>query len=146
MRYMTSISKYLCVVLFFTAIAQSSSAQSVSDKQIKKNVSIISEPLKSVTALEPRVFEYNTAQFSQLRLPQGTQYGFISEEFQQVFPELVSQKNYSYMQGKNSYKRAAVKTVDMEGLIPVLVASIKEQQKEIDQLRIELDELKKKIK
>lgn len=143
---MTSISKYLCVVLFSSVIAQSSSAQSVSDKQIKKNVSTISEPLKSVTALEPRVFEYNTAQFSQLHLPQGTQYGFISEEFQQVFPELVSQKNYSYMQGKNSYKRAAVKTVDMEGLIPVLVASIKEQQKEIDQLRIELDELKKKIK
>jgi len=146
MRYITSISKYLCVVLFFTVIAQQSSAQSVSDKQIKKNVSTISEPLKSVTALEPRVFEYNTAQFSHLQLPQGAHYGFISEEFQQVFPELVGQKHYSYMQGKNLYKKAAVKTVDMEGLIPVLVASIKEQQKEIDQLRMELDELKKKVK
>jgi hypothetical protein len=48
------------------------------------------------------------------------------------------------MFGKNTYRTRKVKTVDMESLIPILVASVKEQQAEIEQLKKELQVLKSK--
>jgi hypothetical protein len=79
-------------------------------------------------------------------LPGGKQYGFLAEDVQQVFPELIRYRNMNYATGKNSSRTAQVKTMDMESLIPILVASIKEQQAEIEKLKAELSELKQKVK
>jgi hypothetical protein len=46
------------------------------------------------------------------------------------------------MFGKNSYRNATLKTIDELSLIPVLVASIKEQQLQIEKLTSELEILK----
>jgi hypothetical protein len=51
----------------------------------------------------------------------------------------------NYTTGKNSYRTAKVKTMDMESLIPILVASIQEQQAEIEKLKAELKALKEKV-
>jgi hypothetical protein len=48
------------------------------------------------------------------------------------------------MVGKNLYKNATVQSIDLEGLVPVLIASIKQQQAQIDQLRMEVEALKNK--
>lgn len=77
-------------------------------------------------------------------MKKGTQYGFIAEDIAQTFPELVAEKSFSYMFGKNAYRTAKVKTVDEASLIPVLVASIKEQQEQIEKLKQEIENLKNK--
>lgn len=122
------------------------SAQNVSDADLKKNATNISEPLQKLSMLEPKSFEFNTTQFKNLQLPGGKQYGFLSEDVQQVFPELIRYRNMNYATGKNSYRTAKVKDMDMESLIPILVASIKEQQAEIEKLKAEVRDLKQKAK
>jgi hypothetical protein len=129
------------IVLCFSNV--NAFSQDLSDKDIKTNVTSIENPLKQITSLNPKIFEYNTGRYSHLSLPAGTQYGFIAEEFQQVFPGMVYRKPYSFMYGKNAYRNATIKTINLENLIPVLIASIKEQQMQIDQLRFEIEKLKR---
>jgi hypothetical protein len=117
-------------------------SQKLHDNEIKKNVTAINNSLQKLTQLQPRMFEYKTDQYKHLKLQGGTQYGFVAEDFQQVFPELVKEKSTSYMFGKNSYRNATLKTIDELSLIPVLVASIKEQQVQIEKLTAELEILK----
>lgn len=146
MKQVSYIIKNLFFFFLFAFSAQLAFSQTLSDNELKKNVTPIESPLKSVISLEPKAFEYKTSDYSYLKLPKGEHYGFITEEFQQVFPALVTSESRSYMQGKNMFKRATTKTVDLEGLIPILVASIKEQQSEINLLKKEVEALKSKIK
>ncbi len=121
-----------------------SNAQQLKDEAIKTNITPIENPLQVVNSLQPLSYEYKTGQYKHLKLPSGTHYGFMAEDFQQVLPGLVYNKAYSYASGKNSTRNATIKSIDMESLIPVLIASIKEQQVQIEQLRAEVEALKRK--
>ncbi|MFT3903192.1 MAG: tail fiber domain-containing protein [Niabella sp.] len=116
----------------------SANAQSISDYQLKTNVTDIQNPIKQLKQLEPKVFEYNKQGYSFLKLENGQHYGFLAEDVQKVFPELVKEKSVSYMQGKNRMRQAKIKTIDEKAFIPVLIASIKQQQAEIEALKLEL--------
>jgi hypothetical protein len=120
-------------------------AQAIPDSLVRQNITIIKNPLQRLTSLEPATFEYNNDKFRDLQLPAGKQYGFLSENVQQVFPDLVSYRQYSYRAGKNMLRTAKIKSVDTESLIPVLVASVKEQQAEIEKLKTEIESLKKQF-
>jgi len=135
---------YLTVIFLMSATL--SYSQHLTDNQIKKNVSAINQPLQSILSLQPRTYEYNNAEYAYLKFPQGQKFGFISEEFQHVFPGLVYKKPVSIVTGKNSTRNATVHSIDQESLIPLLIGAIKEQQTQIDQLRRELNELKVNIK
>ncbi len=132
---------FITLGLFVSTIA---TAQTINDEQTKLNVTTISNPVERLSMLKPISFEYNTKQFKFLNLQAGKQYGFLSDNIQAVFPELVKEKRVTYMQGKNNYKNASIASINETSLIPVLVASIVEQQKQIDQLKSEIDALKKK--
>lgn len=138
------IVKSFFIALFLLATTISF-AQEKTDGVVQKKVGAIDHPVQSLEKLEPGVFEYDQQQSKTLRLPQGKHYGFTVAEVEAVFPQLIKHSTRTYMYGKNTYRTATVKTVDMESLIPVLVASIKEQQQEIDQLKKELQELKKPV-
>jgi len=144
MRYIPYASRSLCIFITLFLVTQQSAAQSLADTEIKTNVAPIPDPLRSVLALEPRAYDYKTKQFSHLQLPGGRHYGFIAEEFREVFPGMVYKKPQSYMIGKNNQRNATINAIDMESLIPVLVASIKQQQVLIDELRAEVEALKKR--
>ena len=143
MYRISALGKFTLVILFVIS-AQLAFSQDLSDNEIKKNAVPIQEPLKQITSLNPQKFEYNRDKYNHLQLPVGSHYGFIAEEFQQVFPALVYRKSQSYLVGKNSYRNAQVKTINLEQLIPVLIASIKEQQIQLDALKAEIEQLKKK--
>lgn len=144
MRQSLISARFLCLTLAICFSAQQAISQDLNDNVVKKNISPITNPLQVIRSIQPMMFEYNNSQYSHLKLPSGPQYGFVAEEFQRVFPAMVYKKPYSFMSGKNSYKTATVKSIDMESLIPILVASIKEQQAAIDQLKAEIEMLKKR--
>ena len=123
--------------------SNTSFAQQISDKEIKKNVVAIDNALSRLVKLEPKSFTYDNGKYNYLSLDKGKQYGFIAEDIVQTFPELVNEKSVQYMFGKNVYRTAKLKMVDGVSLIPVLVASIKEQQQQIEQLKQEIEALKK---
>lgn len=139
----TSI-KYIGLITLGLFISTATIAQTINDEQTKLNVASISNPVERLSQLKPISFEYNTKQYKFLNLQSGKQYGFLSDNIQAVFPELVKEKRVSYMQGKNNYKSASIANINETSLIPVLVASIVEQQKQIDQLKSEIEALKKK--
>lgn len=134
----------LCLSLSL-AVSGVAAAQSLSDTTIKTNVKTIESPLQKILQLEPRQFQYRTENYKYLKLSGGNQYGFMIDNVQAVFPDLVKEKKVSYSFGKNAYRNAAVKTIDETGLIPVLVASVKQQQEMIEALKAEIAALKSAI-
>ncbi|MGJ7031782.1 tail fiber domain-containing protein [Niabella hirudinis] len=128
------------IFLSLTAVA---GAQTLTDKELKTRVTEIENPLQKIVQLEPRQFEYKAKDYKYLKLAEGAQYGFMDDNMKKVFPGLVKEKKVSYMFGKNAYRDVKVPTIDEAGLIPVLVASIKQQQQEIEMLKSELLKLKK---
>lgn len=144
MYYINTIRK-VCLAFAFLLTSIVIYAQDIPDRSIKKNITLIDSSLQKITQLQPKQFEYNTATFKHLKLKGGKQYGFIAEDIQAVFPDLVNEKSVSYRYGKNVYRNAIIKTIDETSLIPLLVASIKEQQAEIEKLKTEMLELKKQV-
>ncbi|MFT3825031.1 MAG: tail fiber domain-containing protein [Chitinophagaceae bacterium] len=131
------------IVIAATMFATTAFSQSIPDSDIKKNVTPISNPLESINKLEPKVFEYDQSKYQGLKLPAGKQYGFLAENVQAVFPDMVKVESRSIPFGKNTTRTAQVKTLDTERLVPVLVASIQELQAQVEQLKAEIQQLKK---
>ena len=135
--------KALLFAVIISLSGSNASAQNSIDKDIKKNISSIENATASLIQLEPKKFEYDINRYKQLNLPQGTQYGFLAENVENILPELVNKKNVRYVYGKNSTKDGAIQTVDNNSLTPFLVASIKELYEEIEKLKAEIATLKK---
>lgn len=131
----------LATVLIFSCTAAFS--QSVSDTDLKKNIQPLTAALNKLVQLKPSVYEFETSKFKHLNLAQGRKFGFLTDNMEAVFPELVTEKRVSYMFAKNGYRNTTYKAIDEASLIPLLVASIKEQQQQIEELKAAVAELKK---
>lgn len=142
----TNYSKQIILVHLFFLASFAAFSQTLSDTEIKRNIVPIETALQKLITLQPKTYEYDTKQYRHIGLRQGKQYGFIAEDIQTVFPELVTEKSTQFMAGKNFFKRASFKTVDEQSLIPLLVAAIKEQQHQIDELKQAIAELKSEKK
>jgi hypothetical protein len=129
----------LCILLYFSPDAHS---QLIPNSLVRKRVNEIHNPLECLLTLEPQVYRYNTERWKDIRLPAGNQYGLAPENVEIAFPELVRYQNHSYNARKNLFRTTKIKTVDTESLIPVLLASVKEMQGQLDKLRIELKVLR----
>lgn len=134
----------IIVVMLLFFITAPVFSQQLTDNDIKKNIAPVIAPLQKLLQLEPKMYEFETSKYRHLKLQQGKRYGFLAANVQAVFPELVNEKTFSYMFAKNGYRDTSIKTVDELSLIPVLVASIKEQQEQIEQLKAAIEELKNK--
>lgn len=134
--------KIVLACLVMSVITTGVFAQEIADNTVKKNVKAIDDATTSLIKLEPKQFEYDIEKYKHLGLKQGVQYGFLAENVEQTFPELVQQKKVSYAFAKNSYRDAKLKTVDEESLIPVMVAAIKELHSQIQALQAEIATLK----
>lgn len=104
---------------------------SLSDETMKTNIRPMDEALEKVMKLSPKVFDYNMEKMygdgyklrEYIEIDGKNNLGFIAQELKEVYPELVK-----YHTEKQVYM------VNYEGLIPVLVQAIQEQQKRIEQL------------
>ena len=94
-----------------------SSFNKISDEKLKVNIKSISSDLNKLLALKPRQFEYKND-------PHTIQYGFVAQELEKIYPELVQR-----IPGSNH-----LKSIDYMGLLPLLVEAIQKQQTEIDYL------------
>jgi len=97
----------------------------VSDLRLKKNIVPMESTLDKVMKLEGVEFEWK--EDLEVEYPEGKQIGIIAQELEKEFPELVSTDSRGY------------KSVDYNKLSVVLLEAIKEQQKQIDELKAKLD-------
>ena len=101
-----------------------------SDMRLKKNISTLDQGLKKIMKLRPVYFQYRT----QAESDQQNRIGFIAQELQKTIPELVKLDDTSgYLY------------VNYTGVIPVLVDAMQEQQKEIDSLKSQLNDMEKRL-
>lgn len=102
----------------------------VSDRSVKKNVEALNYGLDKVMQLRPVSFEYIDGWNN---YGKGTQVGFIAQDVQRVLPNSVFTTPTTGKLGIN--------TIDV---IPILVAGMQTQQKQIEELKAEIQKLKRK--
>jgi hypothetical protein len=102
----------------------------LSDAKFKKNLLSLNDPLSKIVRLEGVSYEWKTEEYKDRGFPEGRHYGVIAQEVEKVLPDLVKEAP------------DGTKTVAYTEIIPVLIEAIKEQQKEIEQLKKALSELR----
>ena len=94
-----------------------------SDIRFKKNILPLQNGLQKILALNGITYYWRADEFTDKGFDNSQQIGFIAQEVEKIFPQLV-------VTGTDGYKG-----VDYTKLIPVMVEAIKEQQKQIDELK-----------
>ena len=142
MKYPLAGKSAFCGLLLF-ACALTANAQKIDEKELKVEVQKVSGATQQLVSLEPVKFRYDIKKYKYLNLPEGNQYGFLSNNVQTALPDLVHETSKQVPAGKNNTKVASYDEVDSKDLIPLLVGAIKEQQAQIEQLKTEVEQLKK---
>jgi len=104
-------------------------AFSSSDERLKEDKTPISGALEKISTLDPIEFNWNDKQ----SIYSGHDIGLIAQQVQSIAPEIVTQRADGYLAMK------------YEKMVPLLVGAIQDQQKIINEMRAELDEIKSKI-
>jgi hypothetical protein len=90
-----------------------------SDKRLKDNVTPISNPIKKILQIGGYTFDWNEKQDTY----KGHDVGVIAQEIEKVLPEVVETRENGY------------KAVKYQKIVPLLIEAIKDQQKQIDELK-----------
>jgi hypothetical protein len=100
-----------------------------SDSRLKNHIEPIGAALEKITQLNGYHYTWTDPQQDQT-----LQSGVLAQEVQQLFPELVKADDKGFL------------SVNYVGLVPYLIQSVKEQQKKLDAMQQQIDELKKLVK
>lgn len=117
-----------------------------SDSKLKKNVTSMGSTIEKLMLLNVKRYEYLSSEQAGINLPKGFQFGFMAQDMEVLFPELVKkqiQKRPS-VNGEKS-QRIEYKAINYIGLIPVLTRALQEQQVQIEELRKQVELLSKQI-
>jgi hypothetical protein len=108
-----------------TVFATNTTISAISDQRLKENVQDIDVGLGAILALKPRKFDWKDGKGKDIKGDRG----FIAQEFEQVFPQLVDEWADPAPEGEAPYKSVR------QDLIPVLVKAIQELAAEVNALK-----------
>jgi hypothetical protein len=128
----------------------------ISDRKFKEGIAPLEPSLQQLMKLRPAAYQFKTGEFKGMHLPQGKQIGLIADEVKEIFPELVQQAVHPAKYDKDTRKVLSpeinYESVNYEGLIPVLIASVQElksqndeQQQLIEQQQLQMNDLKSEL-
>jgi hypothetical protein len=103
-----------------------------SDRRFKQNVNELTNVSEKIALLNGYTYTYKTEEFKDKNFPVQEQIGFIAQELKEVFPQLVKENADGYL------------SVNYEGLIPVLLEAIKDQQLQLNEQKELISELQRK--
>lgn len=112
-----------------TISATSTTITGISDQRLKENIRDLDDGLEKVMALQPRKFDWKEGKGADTKNARG----FIAQEFETVFPDMVEEWLDPAPEGEEPYKAVNA------NLIPTLVKAIQEQQAIIESLKARLD-------
>lgn len=102
-----------------------------SDSRLKTNVNVISSALDKVVKLRGVTFNWDSSK--KPSADKKLQYGFIAQEVEKIFPELVTTDSEGF------------KSLNYIGIVPVLTEAVKELKAENDELKSTIQDLVKRI-
>ena len=101
--------------------------------RFKKNISTVSGALEKLSKLNPVNYDWRKDEFKNKGFNDKKQWGFIAQEVEKVMPELVGADKDDYL------------TLNYTGFVPLLTKAMQEQQTEIENQQKEIDELKAQL-
>ncbi len=114
-----------------------------SDRKFKQDIRQEAEVLSRIMQVQPSNYEFNQVGiFEKFHFAKGMQHGFIAQDLEKIFPELVNNEISTIPGTKN--ERIEYKSVNYIGMIPVLTKAIQEQQAYIEQLEQRIEALENK--
>ncbi|MBL7951820.1 MAG: tail fiber domain-containing protein [Flavobacteriales bacterium] len=108
-----------------------------SDENLKTDVHEVVDASAILAQLSPKTYRYNGEAYPFLAFREGRQYGIMAQDLEQVLPEAVREvtRPAEYDQeGQLITPEATFKAVNYDALLPLLIASNKEQQSRIARL------------
>ena len=121
--YSTNASAYRFYVgMHGTVFATSTTISAISDIRYKENIRDLDDGLSKIMALQPRKFDWKEGKGRDVKDDRG----WIAQEIETVFPDLVDEWKDEAPEGEEPYKSVR------PDLIPVLVKAIQEQQAAIE--------------
>ena len=106
----------------------------ISDQRLKENIRDLDDGLEKIMALKPRKFDWKEGKGADIKNARG----FIAQEFETVFPDMIDEWKDPAPEGEEPYKAVNA------NLIPSLVKAIQEQQALIQSLTTRLTALENK--
>lgn len=110
----------------------------LSDKNLKSNIAAEEGALEKVLQLKPSTYVFNADVESGLKKPTELQHGFIAQDLELIFPELVKEVAAPAVDKDgvpiDGGENTSYKAVDYVGVISILTAALQEQQQQINQL------------
>jgi hypothetical protein len=117
--------------------------QVASDSRLKYNIKPFTGALDLLGQLQPKSYFYRTEELASLGLPAGLHHGLIAQEVERVMPELVrTHSEHTDAAGVTT----TYKGVNYNGLIPVLIKGMQEQQMQIEAQRAHIAALEAQVK
>jgi hypothetical protein len=108
-----------------TVFATNTVISAISDARLKENVQNLDVGLNEILALKPRKFDWKAGKGKDIKGDRG----FIAQEFETVFPNLIDEWADPAPEGEAPYKSVR------QDLIPVLVKAIQELAAEVNALK-----------
>ena len=102
----------------------------ISDVRLKENITDLEIGLDAIMSLRPRKYDWKKESGNSGKNVRG----FIAQEFEQIFPDLIDQSINKTPEGE-PYKQIR------QDLIPILVKAIQEQQAQIEELKFKINTL-----
>jgi hypothetical protein len=132
-----------------TMLASAPGVTAISDRKFKENVNGMDGMLSKIMQLNPATYTFKSkSEFPSFNFPEGTQFGFVAQELEKVFPELVKESlnpaQYNE-EGKKIADAVTFKGVKYTEMIPVLVAGMQEQQAQIEAKDAKIAELEERL-
>jgi hypothetical protein len=106
-------------------------AFSSSDRNFKENITPIENPIDKIRKISGNTYDWK-AELKDVHGYEGNDVGVIAQEIEAVLPQLVQTRENGY------------KAVKYDKLVALLIEGMKEQQLQIEQLRIDLDNCRNK--
>jgi len=130
--YSTGAAAYRFYVgLGGTVNATNTAIAAISDVRLKENIRDIDAGLNEILELKPRTFDWKEGKGANTKNARG----FIAQEIEQVFPDLVDEWRDPAPEGEEPYKSVR------QDLIPVLVKAIQELKAENNSIKSRVEAL-----
>ena len=117
----------------------------VSDRRLKTNIESLKDPLDKIKKISSFTYNWdkNKCDKINLNVDENRHVGVYAQDIQSVLPEAVKIAPFDMDNNGKSKSGDNYLTVQYEKIVPLLIECIKEQQNQIEELRNEVNLLKK---
>lgn len=118
-----------------------------SDASVKEGIVDAESLLEKVAQIQVRNYFFRKGDAMKYGFPKNRQTGFIAQEFETLFPNLVQEVKLidAKEEGVPGNSSKTIKSINYMGMIPVLTKAVQEQQIIIDRQNTEIEAQKKDI-